>query len=154
MKKQTRDLKKHDRSLHMQLRALRIDPSAEHWYNGWHHHLDMEGYSNRSPKERIKHIRCYLTMLDKVETQMACSGRDFQTWVYIAPEDGGQDALFFYTENPNDPFPRTFEAMRWDAEIPPVFQPLIDRSVYNFGVAPFEGRNFYIIQKKGLGLSL
>ena len=154
MKKKTRDLKKHDRDLRKQLRSLRIDPSPEHWYNDWHEHLDWEGYSNRSARERAKHIQCYLDMLDKVETQMAQSTKDFQTWVVVDPKNGCYDALYFHTENPHGSFPLILEEMQWGAELPMVFQTLIDKEKYSFGAAEYNGRIYYYIQKKGLGKSL
>ncbi|KGK84818.1 hypothetical protein [Clostridium sp. HMP27] len=153
MKKRTRDLKKHYRSIERQLRNFNIDLCEKSWYQMWHNHLDWEGITTTSNKHRRIHVLYYLKFLDKIEMQAKENKRNFQTWIYLSGDDGIYDAIYFHTRNPYSEFPIRFENIDWDVEIPPILKDLIDLSRFKIGkLSGEEDEHSYIIQKIGLGL--
>lgn len=156
MKKITRDLKKHYRSVERNLRDFNVDLSEESWYGMWHIHLDWDGITSVSDKHRKIHILYYLKIFEKIDKQTRENKRNFQTWIYLDGYEGGDDALYFHTENPESEFPYWLDNIEWNIEIPPILIGLLDLSNFNIGMIKGKEENVYsyIIQKKGLGLKI
>jgi len=156
LKKKTRDLKKHYRSVERDLRNFDFDLSEESWYRMYHIHLDWDGVTSKSDKHRKVHILYYLKIFDKIKKQVNGYERKFQTWIYLDGIDGVDDAIYFHTENPECDFPYWLDNIEWNIEIPRILIGLLDLSEFNIGVIRDveEGAHSYIIQKKGLGLEI
>jgi hypothetical protein len=156
MKKITRDLKKHYRSVERELKDFNVDLYEESWYGMCHIHLDWDGITSMSDKHRRKHILYYIKIFEKIDKQTNENKRDFQTWIYLDGHDGVNDAIYFHTENPEYDFPYWLDNVEWNIEIPPILIGLLDLSKFNIGTlkGKKENVNSYIIQKKGLGLNI
>ena len=156
MKKRTRDLKKHYRVVERKLRNFEVDFSNGSWYNLWHTHLDNDGFTNVSQKHRKIHILYYIEILEKIEKLTSNNEREFQTWILLDGYEGFSDAIYFHSKNPHTDFPIKFDKVIWSAKLPPMLDTLIDLSKFNIGKFKVDDENAYsyIIQKKGLGLSI
>lgn len=156
MKKRTRDLKKHYRIVERELREFEVDLSNESWYDLWHTHLDNDGLTNVSQKHRKIHILYYLKILKKIEMLTSNNERAFQTWILLDGHEGYYDAVYFHSKNPHNDFPIKFDNVIWNTEVPRVLEHLADLSKFNIGKFKIDEEKAYsyIIQKKGLGLSV
>lgn len=156
MKKKTRDLKKHYRVVERDLREFEVDLSNESWYDLWHTHLDNDGLTNLSQKHRKIHILYYIKILEKIENLTSNNKREFQTWILFDGNEGYNDAIYFHSKNPHTDFPIKFDKVIWCDKVPPVLETIINLAIFNVGKFKIdeESAYSYIIQKKGLGLSV
>jgi len=162
LKKITRDLKKHYRGIERDIRNFNIDLSSENWYNGWHHHLDFNGFSDISYKHRKIHMSYYLKLLNKIEILTKDCTKEFQTWIFIDGEWGGYDAIFIHTQNPHSDFPMIINDIEFSGELPNFLTGLFD--ITKYAIVRFnheyldddtnetKHKKSYIIQKIGLGI--
>lgn len=154
MKKKTRDLKKHYRNVERDFEEYEIDISEKSWYNLWHTHLDWDGITTYSKKQRARHLKYYMMLLDKIERDTQEIKRSFQTWIFINENDGGMDAIYLHTENPYTAFPYYLDKMEMNTELPDFIKTTIDLNKYNIGRITSDDGHLYFVQKKGLGISI
>ncbi len=149
MNKRTRDYKQQDRRAAQTVKYFQVDLGQDNWYDYWHKHLDMRGYTVNQPGRRKKYMAYYLQLLDKVEVQASC--KPFQAWIHVG-EEGRDDALFLHTQNPDADFPYKSDGVAWDAKLPDWLQGMIDPQLYRYG--KMNHYDFSFIQKKGLGIPI
>lgn len=151
MSKKNRILKKHYRNIERELREFDLDLSEDSWYNLWHMHLDWDGITAHSQKQRKEHILYYMKFLDKIENLTKDSKVLYQTWIFVSGHQGIYDAIYFHTQNPHTEFPYELEDIEWEADIPKLLRETLNLSKFMVGKIKGENEDFYYIQKAGVG---
>src|SRR5689334_7583427 len=93
--------------------AFTISPGAQEWWDTWHYHADWPGWGNLGWRHRRPHLVALCTVFRKICDARAEFSTPFQTWIFIAGEDAGQDATYLHTPNANG---TAFPIMLADAE--------------------------------------
>jgi hypothetical protein len=129
-----------------------VDLAPGHWYDLWHEHPDLFGWSLRGGKARRAHLAALFQAFDRVLEQVRLYEGQFQTFVGICREDSPGDALYFHTPNPNSTnFPHAFPGYRWDARVPPWLAEFVDLERFEFGETQYEDKVWYAVVPRGRG---
>ena len=125
--------------------AFQLDLSESHWYDLWHQHFDLRGYSRMRPRVRRAHLAALFTSFRRALQQAANSQRRIQVFVSIAPpSEAEQDALYVHTPNPNGtPFPHAFDGFGWNVPAPPFLREFVAGEEWEIGVAP---RGWWVVR--------
>ncbi len=144
------------RNLERRAKRFRLELSPSDWYDLWHEHADSRGLgrSNRSARARRSHLLALRTMFERALAQTADYDLPHQLWLDLCLQDGGRDALYFHTPNPNlrGEFPNRYASLfTWDEPLPPIFS-LFDRpEIWQVGrfESPAERLTYYAIRRRG-----
>lgn len=113
----------------------------------WHHHFDLRGHGERSPRLRRLHRRLLLEALDRIRAQISASRRPAQVFVQLAaPHHCGQDALYYHSrvDSPAG-FPYTYPGVCWDTPWPGHIREVVADARLRVGHLRFEGADFWVL---------
>ena len=72
----------------------------------WHTHVDWDRKGNKDWGTREKYLGQLLRTFDELKLKLRDYPKDFQLWIMIDENDGGEDCVYIHTKNPNaDNFP-------------------------------------------------
>lgn len=116
-RKKFRGSKRYYARLAREAAEFSVDFSPGHWYDLWHWHADIDGYGNRSRKDRVRHLNALARGFCNIASQAKDHpDRQFQAFIVVSSGGGGQDGLFFHTPSPNGEFP--IQSYLWTGDDP------------------------------------
>src|SRR5262245_1972321 len=120
------------------------------WYDLWHIHPDLRGWSTRGGRARQAHLTALFGAFRRILAQAAAYDGPAQVFVSVNSKDSPGDALYVHTPNPNgSPFPYAFEGYRWDdVEVPEWLGRHLDAQL-EVGETVFEGEVRYVVVPRG-----
>lgn len=134
---------------------LTLDLSNDSWYDLWHWHPDMPGYSNLRYRYLRTHLRHLFRAFDNVLHQADGAPRDYQTWIYINSGDFSRNALYFHMPpSPQKHFPIRISGAKPAARLPAYLQNFLASTPYQCITTAPEGNREYFIYAPGYGLPL
>lgn len=133
--------------------GFRLPPefNADTWSDYGHEHMDWNGIGNFSPEVRLITLEAHAKIFRAYALRWANLGKPFQLFLSLPIEDGGQDAVYFHTPNPQSAFPAEFSEIVWGV---PQLESLFSQFLPEFQfVAGRQDFNF-IVWAKGVGVPL
>ncbi|WP_339135779.1 MAG: hypothetical protein WGN25_18875 [Candidatus Electrothrix sp. GW3-4] len=125
-KRKVRGLGRYYRQLMSKAENFSIIAEPDHWFNYWHSHIDQNGSSNKSWKNRRKHIQALFAMFHRIVHETNLLEIPFQIWLCLYEKNGYDDAVYLHTPNPHSEFPCRYIDTEWGIEnIESAFKELI-----------------------------
>jgi hypothetical protein len=117
--------------------------AAGETFDLWHEHVDYLGYGCRNPRRRHQHRVALLEAFDIVRAAAIARGPEVQVFVSLAPaESSEQDALYVHSAAETC---YRYDGVRWLAEIPGVFKPLVGRRLLRAGQYERDGERWWVV---------
>lgn len=134
---------------------LTLDLSNDSWYDLWHWHPDMAGYSNLNYRFLRAHLQHLFQAYSQILAQATNVPREYQTWIYLNSGDFSRNALYFHMpQAPQKNFPIRISGAKPVNRLPDYLLNFLEDTPYQcITTAPGGTREFFIFAP-GRGLSL
>jgi hypothetical protein len=131
--------------------AFRREFNSDVWSDYGHEHLDWDGLGNFSPEVRLITLEAHAKVFRAYSQHCLNLGKPFQLFLSLPIEDGGQDAVYFHTPNPQSSFPAEFSDVEWGVpELEKQFSRFLPEFQFVAGRRDFN----FIVWAKGVGVPL
>jgi len=128
-----------------------LEFGPDYWSDYGHQHLDWDGIGNFNREIRSMTLQAHATVFRAYARRLSALAIPFQLFISLVIEDGGQDAVYLHTPNPQSAFPVDFDDVEWGvpkleehlSEVLPEFRFVAGRRDFN-----------YIVWAKGVGVPL
>ncbi|WP_421570285.1 hypothetical protein [Stenotrophomonas sp. PD6] len=116
------------------------------WFDHWHTHPDFKSKGNRCIEDRVAVAAIAIRGLGWLAGELATQKRAVQCWVELY-QDTGSDSIWLHSENPNGTsFPRSFDSVSWDQDVPDWLQTLAPVERFEIGRRDWDDEVVYIIR--------